>query len=79
MSLTRAVHLFVENSFTEPFLGFMAHMKRNPSLVSPRVARNLASGLNAIARIPKECSVRIEIGVSCAESAAVEKIMTRGL
>lgn len=79
ISLTNAVHLFVDTSRADPVRGLIDHMKRKPSLASPSVARYCEFGLNATARIPKECSVNIEIGASVGASFAVEKIMTRGL
>ena len=72
MSLTNAVHLFVECSLADPFFKLTAQMKRNPSLTLPRDARCCEFELKARLRTPNVCSVRIESGTSGEESLAVE-------
>lgn len=77
--LTTEVHLLVECNFAEPVFELTAQTLRNPSLISPRVARYCESGLNAILLTPKLCSVKTAKGASFEESGAVENINTRGL
>jgi hypothetical protein len=68
--------LFVECSLADPVLELIAQTKRNPSFISPRVAKYWESGLKAKLRTPKLCSVMIERGMF--EESSREKINTLG-
>ena len=72
ISRTKEVHRLVEWSFADPFLRLMPHTKRNPSFMSPSVARHCELALKAMHRTPTVCSLRIERGTSDGESFAVE-------
>lgn len=79
MSRTKAVHLFVECSLAAAVFRLTDQTKRNPSFMSPKVARYCEFELKARARTPKECSVMTVNGTSGGESFAVEKMRTLGL
>lgn len=79
MSRIKDVHLFVECSLAAPVRKLICQTKRNPSFISPRVAKYCELELNARLRTPKECSVKAVRGISRGASGAVEKIKTRGL
>lgn len=73
------VHLFAECNLAAPVFKLMAQIKRNPSFVSPKVAKYCELGLNERLLTPKLCSTRMDKGISDGASFAVEKIRTRGL
>ena len=56
--------MLAECSLAVPVFGLMSQIKRNPSFASPRVARNLESGLKAKLRTPNVWSSKIDTGTS---------------
>jgi hypothetical protein len=79
MSRTLLVHLLLECSRADPVREFIAQTNKKPSLIEPKDARYLESGLNRTHLMPNVCSGKIVRGRSGNASSAVEKMRTRGL